>query len=630
VTDTALEFRAVLGKIHDSLALLELPAEVRRADALARSVLSDRPAKIVVVGEFNSGKSTLVNALCGVDLLPAGIIPTTATINVVRYANVPSIVAIKKDGTKIELEFAPGTLQQFTARNGDQRATQEIQIAIPHLPAGLIIVDTPGVNDINETRSEIVYEMLPEADAIIFVMDIQQPMKRSEVDFLRARILRTSVVKTIFVLNHIDRVSGEMEIVKAIEYVRKSMTAIYEEVAESFFSVGLDHLSREVRQYAEDIPVYTVSAKQMLRSLATGRVLEGDPQGLRLAILALAAADSRLRTVWSGTTSQAFGLLARLRSEIEEQRSMKRMERRRIVSDAHRNGEVLRKTLEATRQTLKNLDSQRVALKSSADGSVEAIFAEAEAFVASTMDTSGTDQTIQAVQQEIGRKLEIHMEGLNKAIRELAMESARQASAYIPMRVSNPMLELTQDHAQLPTHDWLADILKDPVYGTGVMMLAPIAAFAFGWVGFAVVALPFVVRMFGTDSKEVPTEQIKKKLRSSGDQIKTAIHAAIDERISAIAMAVIEVLDEPQQRIKTGCVVLSGADGLREAVLESLLSSTVELESELVSIAGVLGAFPPHSSLTDRLTARRRLSLEGFQSTHSHATPHAAEGTPNE
>ena len=630
MTETALRFRAALEKIHTSLASLDLPAEVRRADALAKSVLSDRPVKIVVVGEFNSGKSTLVNALCGVDLLPAGIIPTTATINVVQYGSVPSIVAMQKDGTRIDLAFVPGALQQFTARRGEHREIQEIQIAIPNLPPDLIVVDTPGVNDINETRSEIVYEMLPEADAIIFLMDIQQPMKRSEVDFLRARILRTSVVKTVFVLNHIDRVSDEKEIVKAIEYVRKSMASIYEEVADSFSRAGLDHLSGELRRYSEDIPVYTVSAKKMLRSLDAGRVIEGDPQGLRLSILALAASDSRLRTIWNGTTAQTFGLLARLRNEIEEQHSMKRMERQRIVVDAHRNGEVLRKTLEATRETLKNLDLQRIALRASADRSVQAIFVEAETFIASNIGTSSKDRAIETVQQEIGRKLEIQMESLNKDIRQLATASARQASAYIPMRVSNPMSELVQDDAQLPNHDWLAAILKDPVYGTGVMMLAPIAAFAFGWVGFAVVALPFVVRMFGSESNGVPVEQIKKRLRNSGDQVKVALHVAIDERISAISMAVIEVLDEPQQRVKTACVFLSGNDGPREAVLESLLSSTVELESELASIACVLDASRPPSSLADRLTAYRQVSLEGVQLTRSHAIHLAAGANPNE
>jgi tRNA U34 5-carboxymethylaminomethyl modifying GTPase MnmE/TrmE len=630
VTDTALRFRAALEKIHTSLASLDLPAEVRRADALVKSVSSDRPVKIVVVGEFNSGKSTLVNALCGVDLLPAGIIPTTATINVVQYGSVPSIVAMQKDGTRIELGFVPGALQQFTARRGEHREIQEIQIAIPNLPPDLIVVDTPGVNDINETRSEIVYEMLPEADAIIFLMDIQQPMKRSEVDFLRTRILRTSVVKTVFVLNHIDRVSDEQEIVKAIEYVRKSMASIYAEVAESFSRAGLDHLSGELRRYSGDIPVYTVSAKRMLRSLDAGRVIEGDPQGLRLSILALAASDSRLRTVWNGTTAQAFGLLARLRSEIEEQHSMKRMERQRIVFDARRNGEVLRKTLEATRKTLKNLDLRRIALRDSADRSVQAIFVEAEAFIASNIETSSKAQAMEAVQQEIGRKLEIQMESLNKDIRQLATESARQASAYIPMRVSNPMLELVQDDAQLPNHDWLSDILKDPVYGTGVMMLAPIVAITFGWVGFAVVALPFVVRMFGSESNGMPVEQIRKRLRSSGDQVKAALHVAVDERISAISMAVIEVLDEPQQRVKTACVFLSGDDGPREVVLESLLSLAVELESELVSIDGELAASPPHSSLADKLTAHRRVSLEGVQLTRSHATQLAARANANE
>ncbi len=55
--------------------------------------------------------------------------------------------------------------------------------------------------------TEIVFKTIPEADAVIFLMDIQQPLKRSEADFLRNRILGTRIVKTMFVLNDVDSVS---------------------------------------------------------------------------------------------------------------------------------------------------------------------------------------------------------------------------------------------------------------------------------------------------------------------------------------------------------------------------------------------------------------------------------------
>ncbi len=109
-----------------------------------------RPVRIVVVGEFNSGKLTLVNALCGVSLLPAGIIPTTATINGEEHSPIPSIAVVFTDGMIKKLPYAVETLQQFSAKNGDQQEIREVRVGLPTLPRDLVLIDTPGVNDINQ------------------------------------------------------------------------------------------------------------------------------------------------------------------------------------------------------------------------------------------------------------------------------------------------------------------------------------------------------------------------------------------------------------------------------------------------------------------------------------------------
>ena len=137
--------------------------------------------------------------------------------------------------------------------------------------------------------------MIPEADAVIFLMDIQPPLKRSEVDFLRDRILGTSVVKTVFVLNHIDRVSNPAEIRTAVEYVRNSLGTIYTDLAHSLRCAGSEHLASELLRYAIDIPVFTVSAKQMLRSCSAGKEIEGDKDGLRSEVLALVTPEVKSR-----------------------------------------------------------------------------------------------------------------------------------------------------------------------------------------------------------------------------------------------------------------------------------------------------------------------------------------------
>lgn len=95
---TVDSLRERLDRLKDCFDQINHPAEARIAAALASSVDSERPVKIVVVGQFNSGKSTLVNALCGINVLPAGIIPTTATINIVEYSPTPTSLCLMSAG----------------------------------------------------------------------------------------------------------------------------------------------------------------------------------------------------------------------------------------------------------------------------------------------------------------------------------------------------------------------------------------------------------------------------------------------------------------------------------------------------------------------------------------------------
>ncbi|HPP87333.1 MAG TPA: dynamin family protein [bacterium] len=75
-----------------------------KSDLLIKQFESDTFI-ITVVGEFNRGKSTLLNAILGVDIIPTSIRPTTATINIIHYAEKPSLRIFKKSGEIVDIEF---------------------------------------------------------------------------------------------------------------------------------------------------------------------------------------------------------------------------------------------------------------------------------------------------------------------------------------------------------------------------------------------------------------------------------------------------------------------------------------------------------------------------------------------
>ncbi|MEO6951920.1 MAG: dynamin family protein [Polyangia bacterium] len=196
-------------------AIAKLATEVGM-NTLASELVDERIPKLheerfnlVVVGEFNHGKSTFVNALLGQAVLPAGITPTTATINHITWGETPSATAHMEDGStkEVDLNSGPHALVDWVTIEGKDAA--HVKFVDVRWPAAILrdrvtLVDTPGVNDINEQRAEITYGYIPRADAVLFLLDGAQVLKASERAFLEQRILRRSRDKIFFVIGKID------------------------------------------------------------------------------------------------------------------------------------------------------------------------------------------------------------------------------------------------------------------------------------------------------------------------------------------------------------------------------------------------------------------------------------------
>ncbi len=191
--------------------------------------LAEERFNLVVLGEFNHGKSTFVNALLGQALLPVGITPTTATINHIVWGDPPSARAIKEDGTTEEVDVSD--LADFVTLDGERSTgIRYVELGYPAeiLRDKVTLVDTPGVNDINEQRAEITYSYIPRADAVIFLLDGTQPLKRSEISFIRHRLMRRSKDKLIFVLGKSDLLS-EDDLAEAMAFTRENLSKLVED-----------------------------------------------------------------------------------------------------------------------------------------------------------------------------------------------------------------------------------------------------------------------------------------------------------------------------------------------------------------------------------------------------------------
>src|SRR5262249_45089068 len=161
--------------------------------------------------------------------LQTGITPTTAAINhVVGSEKARARAVLVKGG---ETKVDPKKLADWVTVEGHHAA--DVRFVEVGWPAAMLedkvtLVDTPGVNDLNEQRAEITYDYVPRADAVIFLLDAGQALKESERAFLASRILERSKDRLIFVIGKIDLLTpAELEDVTG--YVREHLGKIVAE-----------------------------------------------------------------------------------------------------------------------------------------------------------------------------------------------------------------------------------------------------------------------------------------------------------------------------------------------------------------------------------------------------------------
>ncbi len=229
-------FHAKKREVTAAVAELVTLATRIGAKSLAAKVDNDLVKKLeadrfhlVVVGEFNHGKTTFVNALLGDGILPVGVTPTTAVIHHLEYGEKASAAVVRENGERQEL--AVDAVRRFAvtgegAGAGDREVRYlEVFLPSPILKERIVLVDTPGVNDLSLQRADITYNYIPKSDAVLFLLDAGQPLKESERIFLQEKLLAQSRNKIIFVVTKSDIwVEGEER--EALAYIRTELDKI--------------------------------------------------------------------------------------------------------------------------------------------------------------------------------------------------------------------------------------------------------------------------------------------------------------------------------------------------------------------------------------------------------------------
>ncbi len=201
---------------------------------------------LVVVGEFNSGKSALINALLGGSFLKEGVTPTTDRIHILKYGEIGNPEMMGED-IRI-LRYPVEMLRQIH------------------------IVDTPGTNAVLRHHEAIVRDFVPRSDMVIFVTSADRPFTESERAFLE--MIREWGKKIIVVINKIDILQDEMAVGEVKQFVHNQVQRLlsFEPTLFTLSAKGFQTEAEDsrsvVKEYFRSFQDYlesSLSAKEMIK-----------------------------------------------------------------------------------------------------------------------------------------------------------------------------------------------------------------------------------------------------------------------------------------------------------------------------------------------------------------------------
>ncbi len=546
--------------IRGVLADLAAAAEAAGLPWIARDVRETRLPKldeerfsVVVLGEFNHGKSTFINALLGGAILPTGITPTTAILTHIAYGARASATLVGDDGVRRSIDAAAlgdwltvdgldakGDGPKGEGPKGDRAPYADAKSAgkvagIHHVelthPAALLenrltIVDTPGVNDINEQRAEITYGYLPRADAAVFLLDATQILTASERQFLEERILRSTRDRLLFVVAKADLLS-EAELAETLAFARKHLTAI-----------------------VPDPAIYPISAK---------RALAGDRAGSGLdtfvAALGATVADERRRLLLDHALADATRLSAFVRQSLAIHRRSLELSFPELEERIVRAQEKLRTGKRVLETAAASVRAETAALKARVRQDLADFTAELRDGLAADIDkveaadvrrylSFFVQDTWKSWTEAEGERIAAELERLAETVIQVANENVREVIDIVSTELGPAD---TKVEIKVDTLKYDASIFALGALGTTVFLF--VDGLVGGVLTLAAPLLAFVLR--GRVAAEVKTEA-KAQGPVAIDRVAALVGPKLDEIIDGFGSRLLEFVAQAGDALSRG------------------------------------------------------------------------------
>ncbi len=245
---TPIEHLIVLSQcVHAAMALDGVDGDACRQ--LSQRI-TEGNFNLVVAGEFKRGKSSVINALLGAEVLPVAVVPLTSVVTLICHGDDPRATVRFRSGDACEIALS-AIMDYVTEKGnpGNAKGVENVTVAYPSewLRDGIRLVDTPGIGSVHQHNTDVTYRYLPQADAVLFVASVDQPVGSAELDFLVD--IRRHAGKLICLLNKADYLSADE--------LRESVAFTAQAVREALDA---------------PVPVMPFSARQALRGKLQGNV----------------------------------------------------------------------------------------------------------------------------------------------------------------------------------------------------------------------------------------------------------------------------------------------------------------------------------------------------------------------